>query len=132
MLRSISNPRIGPTYHLDRISGKLEHQRQDGAANQSCQSVVGISVSEPHSLWNLLNEIIAQKLETICQARGVGRGRQSMRTCHRRELAEPDTKQDTMKLDPQATITPQQALVSNYLLKIKDNRQNLQAKKVPG
>lgn len=55
-----------------------------------------------------------------------------MRTCHRRELAEPDTKQDTMKMDPQATITPQQALVSNYLLQIKDNRQNLQAKKVPG
>ena len=55
-----------------------------------------------------------------------------MPTCHRCELAEPDTKQDTTKLDPQATITPQQALVRNHLLQTKGNQQNLQAKKVPG
>ena len=73
-----------------------------------------MSVSESHSLQNLLNKIIMEKLETLYQARAVGRGRQSIQTCHRRELAEPDTKHDTMKLDPQATITPQQALVSNY------------------
>ena len=74
MPRTVSNPRLGTTHHLDRISDALQHWRQDGAASQSCQSVVGISASESHSLRNLLNETIAQKLESLCQARGVGKG----------------------------------------------------------